>query len=364
MSAYKLVDLMEGARNCVVGMANVRPGEKVIVLTDTSPNVSPLVVEAILIAIDEVKANGSLLISKPWDPRLTEKPSAFVEECIYRADKVISIYALENAAICWSKEVMRAQWEYGAYVISFCSITEEQMASEFARFPAEVFFKIATKVGETFYAGKHFELSSKNGTKLSGEIDPRRVIVGGSCNPVPYPGLPACWSFFPPGRLAFYPVGKVEGTLIADLLEGWLGGAVDEPVRLTVKDHWVTQVEGGAAAAWFKKRMDRYPNGNYVAEVAMGLNPKVDLVRGLGFPIDTEYNSMSGLFHEGVGNSLAVGGPVFSKIHQDISQERATMLIDSKPFVVDGHLVVLDDSEVREVAKKYGNPDILLAENY
>lgn len=41
---------------------------------------------------------------------------------------------------------------------------------------------------------------------------------------------------------------------------------------------------------------------------------------------------------------------------------KPTVYVDNEPIIIDGHAVVLDDPEIREIAKKYGDPDELLKE--
>jgi hypothetical protein len=37
---------------------------------------------------------------------------------------------------------------------------------------------------------------------------------------------------------------------------------------------------------------------------------------------------------------------------------------DGRPVIVDGHLLALDDPQVRAVAERFGNPDELLREDW
>ena len=39
-------------------------------------------------------------------------------------------------------------------------------------------------------------------------------------------------------------------------------------------------------------------------------------------------------------------------------------MADGRPVIEDGHLVALDDPQVRRAAERYGNPDDLLREDW
>jgi hypothetical protein len=66
--------------------------------------------------------------------------------------------------------------------------------------------------------------------------------------------------------------------------------------------------------------------------------------------------------HFGLGNSIAYGGPTFSKTWQVMFVQDATLTVDGNPILQSGKLTLLEDPKIREVAAKYGNPDELLAQ--
>ena len=68
------------------------------------------------------------------------------------------------------------------------------------------------------------------------------------------------------------------------------------------------------------------------------------------------------LLHFGLGNSIAYGGPSFSKTWQVVFMTQPTLTVDGAPLLDKGHLTVLDDPDVRAVAARYGDPDELLSQ--
>ena len=56
------------------------------------------------------------------------------------------------------------------------------------------------------------------------------------------------------------------------------------------------------------------------------------------------------------------GGPEKKRIHIDAIIFQSTITANGVPIVERGRLTALDDPEIREMAKKYGDPDRVLAE--
>ena len=47
--------------------------------------------------------------------------------------------------------------------------------------------------------------------------------------------------------------------------------------------------------------------------------------------------------------------------HMDAEIYHATYTVDGKTIVENGHLLILDDPEIRQIATKYGKPEELLS---
>ncbi|MFC1962460.1 hypothetical protein ACFLWB_00420, partial [Chloroflexota bacterium] len=69
----------------------------------------------------------------------------------------------------------------------------------------------------------------------------------------------------------------------------------------------------------------------------------------------------SGIIHSSIGQGLA--NPNY-KIIRHMDTYFNTLVADGNTVVDKGHMVALDDEEVRKVAAKYGDPDKLLTEDW
>ena len=351
-----LWDLMEGARNCVQGYTCVSRGEKVILWTDRSAEIDPRVIDAFGVAVEEVGAEAFHLSSRSVIHRLKQPLQEPVLAAMNKADVLLSFHRLENAATIHNDDLSALLFSSPLRNTAILSLTSELLASDWARFPADLLFTIYQKVRQQALSSGTdvFRLTDPHGSDLTGRIP---YVYGFKCVEPPKK-----WQFFPGGEMAELPAGPVNGQLVFEQLEGY-EGFVKEPIRLTIEDQWVTKVEGGEEARWFKEQMDRYENGNYFCEVAIGINPKAPISVGLKTKaMDTIAHRHSGTFHCAVGKWGAPGVEVSSRWHWDGGGLHPTFTMGDTVLVQRGRLVALDDPEVREFASRYGHPDDVLEE--
>ncbi|MBI2882128.1 MAG: hypothetical protein HYY21_11080 [Candidatus Tectomicrobia bacterium] len=351
-----LLDMMEGARNCVRGFACVKPGERVVLWTDRSGQAHPQVVEALGVAVEEAGAEAVLLSSRSVVHRLKEPLQKPVLAAIREADVLLSLQRLENAATLHNDDVADIIFYTPTRNVAVISLTPELLASDWARFPAELLFTIYKKVRrQALSSGTDvFRLTDAHGSDLTGRIGYRSGFK--------YVDPPKQWQFFPGGEMAELPDPPVHGTLVFEQLEGF-EGFLKEPIRLTVEDQWVTRVEGGEEARWFEAQMKRYENGNFFCELAIGVNPKAPVSIGLRTRgMDTIAHRHSGTFHCAVGKWANPDVQVKSRWHWDGGGLRPTLTMGEVELIREGRLTALDDPEIRGFASRYGHPDDVLAE--
>ena len=349
-------DLMEGARNCVRGYACVQPGEQVVLWTDRSGEAHSDVVEAFGTAVEEAGAEAVLLCSKAVVHRLKQPLQKPVLSAIREADVILSFHGLENAATLHNNDVAQVVFYTPTRNVAVISLTPELLASEWARFPAELVFRIYQKVREQALSSGTdvFRVTDEHGTDFTGRIAYRAGFK--------FVDPPKQWQFFPGGEMAELPDPPVNGTLVFEQLEGF-EGFLKEPIRLTIENQWVTRVEGGEEARWFEDRMKRYENGNFFCELAIGVSPKAPVSAGLKTRgMDTITHRRAGSFHCAVGKWANPDSQVDSGWHWDGGGLRPTLTMGEVEVIRAGRLTALDDPEVRAFASRYGHPDDVLAE--
>lgn len=351
-----LLPLMAGARNCIRDYSGVRAGESVLLWTDGSPEVDPLVVDALELAAEEVGARVSRLSDAPPTFRLGEAPSPIAAQALKGADVVVHVFEHANAASIDNVHMLRYMFEYPTRFTAVVANTRALLASAWARFPVELYWALFRKASAQV-ADAPFRLTDDNGTDLTGRFkawpspgrgsQPAGITQSGS------------WTFFPSGNIPLFPESPLNGVLACETMEGFRG-RLSEPFRIRIDDHWATEVEGGGkAAAWLRHAFERYPNGNYVCELTWGIHPKVSLAAGLSASTpDTLLYRHPGVWHVGFGMWPGVGVP--SRFHWDVGGLRSTLTIGDERVIDAGRLLVLDDPELREIARRFGDPDDLL----
>lgn len=356
-------DLMAGAKNCIDGYCAIQPEERVLLWLDRTGTVSSAVVEALEQAILETGAPLSILKTKAPIFRYGERLSPVEEAAICNANVLIHAFDLENAASVDNADIYRCMWEHDVRITSMIATTPEVMSSDWAHYPPELHYYMWIKSARLLY-DTDAHLTDELGTDLRMKLFPwpKGNPFSSSWASVDEKSKvhrPAgTWEFFPGGTIALCPQ-EVEGVLVFEVLEGF-AGYLSEPIRLTIKNHWVTKVEGGEEAKWLEDRMRRYKNGYYFSEFAWGINPRSPLQEGLRVKApDTLLFRRAGSFHCAVGLWPGMGVP--SPFHWDGGGLKATLTLGEKTVIDKGYLTMLDDADVRELAAKYGNPDQFLS---
>jgi hypothetical protein len=337
-----IVELMPGARN-LVEYLGVAAGDRVLILTEHG--VDHVVIQATAAAAAYLGAEVHIL-SVPaysaggWD---REAPSPLVPAIYPEADVVISF--------AWWPEVHSEPLFFGVVFQNkarMVSVSQTATAAAFitaARFPAELYYAICRKAKERLASCNELRITTERGTDVTitdlGRIDADE-------GPLP----PHGWRPWPFGGVNFNPV-DANGILVIE--ESTVTGYTDEPVRVELKGNVVMSIEGRENA----RRLRAFSiSGYYVRHAVLGLNPKARVARAAQF----EREKHAGIFYLGL-DGLVDGKqdrmrPGFA--HCDCLFVSPSVFTDGTPLVESGRLLLLDDPEVREVASRFGPPELLL----
>ena len=358
----RIMEMMEGARNCVRGIANIQKDENVLLLVDTSGFAHPLVIESLAAACQEVGAEVVSAMCREFEPRF-EEPAKIIQQALLASDVVLFVSSHE--AIIHSRWGRIAILEYGSRLVPVLANTPEIMASEWARFPPDIYYAIAKWVYKRIVKSKTMRVTSAGGTDISCGLSPGHMMgFPQGIDGVPAPPTPKLGQFtmFPPGVFGIMPRHPSNGLIVYDALLGFKG-LCKQPVKVTIEDGWVANIEGGEEAKWFEelineKKKEGISTADSFQEVMWGLNPKASIERGLEITHlrEGELTRRAGTLHFGIG----VGSRGF---HWDgILIKPFTVYADNEVIIENGRLKALDDPEIREIARKFGDPDKLLTE--
>ena len=250
MNADRLTNLMEGARNLVVAYACVKKGENVCIYADTASD--PQVIEAIAVAARE--AGGEVVITiadevdDPEDSGLADPPK-IVRNAFYAADVILSIVSIFKMQFS-TPATTKAMTEYGARLAYIGPNTSEELASEWAQFPAELSFAIAQKIRKDLLEGSHdVTITDERGTNLKVKVEPEHWSGAGVRGPLKRPGQHAV---LPASTIGANRIKDVNGTVFLDFLE--IFGPTGEICEWVVKDNWVTDIKADLRPKPSRKR--------------------------------------------------------------------------------------------------------------
>ena len=342
-----IAELMPGARN-LMEYAGVRAGERVLVLTEHTVDV--VVLQAIVAAAAYRNADVQVLSVAPFSPggadRENPGPASIAEAAHGRADVVI--------ACTWWAEVhcqplfFSQVAQKGARFVSLHMAATAAALNTGARLPPEVFYAIMRRVAQIMGGGEDIHLATRAGTDLT--------FKNVTLTPDDGPLVPGGWRPFPYGGVNFYPE-TCDGVFVVE--DSTVTGVPEERLAVTMRDNLVVEIEGGIAAGELRRFG---PLGYYMRHALIGVNPKVRTAGGSQFEREKHagafYLGIDGLTEDGRADPAHPG-----YAHCDCQFDRPTVTVGDFVLSREGRLQVLDEPEIREVAARFGPPDVVLDDN-
>ena len=317
-------EMAAGARKVVEICAGVKPGENVLVLTDTDRPFS--ISKALSVAATAAGAKVAVLIAPPRSLP-GEEPDKIAASAMEGSDVVLAVTTQTVA----HTEALHKALQKGARVLAMTECTEQTLM----RGPIEADFVLLSKVVEAleekFNTARLASVSAPGGTDIRLDLTGR---IASTC-----PGI--CHE---PGKMIGIPDVEVYIAPIEDRTEGVIVidgscsqiGLIEEPVTIEVERGKVKALRGGKEARQIEAILaSSKDNSVYVvAEFAVGLNPKAKLV---GKIIEDEGTYGTG--HFALGNNTGFGGMNRSSLHLDLVYRNPTILFDGEPLMVKGELL-------------------------
>ena len=145
------------------------------------------------------------------------------------------------------------------------------------------------------------------------------------------------WGNLPGGEAGIMPVeGSSNGVFIVDASLGEIG-KVSKPIKITVKDGFATNIDGGKEANLLKKILKKLNDRNAynIAELGIGTNDKA-VISG----IVLEDEKVMGTVHIALGNNASYGGKSDVPIHVDGVILKPTVYFDGKKIMEKGKFLI------------------------
>lgn len=312
----------------IVDLAQVKKGEKVLVLCDsTTASFGELLTSEVI----QKEALPIFTVIPPLSAHGVPVPEP-VAEMAKRVDVIIAALVTLIAHTPLRTEVLRA----GGRLMILPYVDEQFLASE--AFDVD-FYAVrlrAEKIADLLTKAKTARVTTAKGTDLTMSIEGRQgAPLTGFCQK----GVLAS----PPGlETLVCPVegtskGKIVDTISIMCLPPELDFAeklLSEPVEFIVVEGLLKEINGGRQAEQFKKYLKSLndPNVYNIAELGIGMHPLVKKFDGSFMD-----ESIQGAIHIGLGENWCFpGGKVKSVGHFDFNIPNVTLELDGKAVIKDG----------------------------
>lgn len=321
----KEVLMSRGAKKIVEYCANVKPNERVLIVTDFNMQlIAKKMAEACYRITDHVS-----VVSMPPREVDGQQPTQCVVDAMSGAD----VMFMPVTRSITHAPAVKVALQKGCRVISMTAFSEDMFIFGGIEADFEALAARCKKMGEIWTAGKSLHLTTPGGTDLTCSIEgrPGNAHTGMARNPGEFTTCPDIESSVSP------VTGTAEGIIVADASIPYFEiGVLTEPVRFTVEKGKVVKVEGGKQAEKIKHMMDKQNHEAVynIAQVAVGLNPHCRICG-----LDLEDEGTYGTAHVGIGTSALIGGEILAPMHFDALMYKQTLTIDGKTIFKDGEAV-------------------------
>lgn len=376
-----------------IGYQDTKPGDKVLIGIESMVDTD--VVNAVASALREMGAKVDIAIVDAGPDRMADELDE-VRQLMRREPRNQNPH--RGGRVPWIRELAKSQG-YSLLLHGrggpvrdsphreegFPWVVKEHLLSECNVFPRELHTLINQKSWSriTDNAGGRIHLTDPEGTDLSTTILPGPLVDGQRYD---Y-GMKPKW-----GHLMAHAPTPVEPN---DDTHGVIAGTTNHysrafpRIELTFERAKLMQIDGGGALgdAW-RELIDESSSTQYPCfpepglfwlwEIAIGTNPKVVRPRNVAYLSSLGFEwerRRAGVIHCGVGTRLGSSeefwagerGLLYGHMHVHLLAP--TLIVETTdgrevPVIKKGRLSVYDDPDVRDCAAQYGDPDLLLREDW
>lgn len=325
--------MARGAGKIMDVCVGLEAGERVVVVTDF------LKAELAQVVAAAAHARGADVVMTVMAPRELDgqEPPEAVGRALCGADVVVSLVARSITHSTAIKEAIEA----GARGVMLTAFVADQLIGGGIDADFEAIEPLCKRVAQLLAEANEAHLTTPAGTDL------RMSLAGRPGNA--HSGLaraPRVFTTVPNIESSVSPVeGTAQGIFVADASIPYYDiGVLSEPVRYTIRDGQIIDIEGGAQARAIAQKMAECqdPAVYNIAQLSFGLNPLCPM---RGVMLDDE--GVYGTSHIGIGTSTSLGGEVKAPMHYDAVMWQPTLALDGEVVLKDGHWL-LPEAEVCE----------------
>ena len=322
----KEVLMYRGAERILKVCADLKAGEKVLILTDYLKESIARVLASAAMAME---AEPVIMIMPPREVDGQEPPET-AAMAMKKADLILTPVAKSVTHTNAVKDAIAG----GSRGIMLTAFVPEQLISGGIYTDFEAQRPLCEKVARLLEEARTAKLTTPAGTNLVMDLTGRKgnAHTGIARKSGQFTTVPNIESSTSPVE------GKSEGLLVGDgSIPYYDIGVLKEPIYMTVKGGMVTDIKGGSQAETISGMMaaQEDPNVYNIAQLAFGLNP---LCKMSGVMLDDE--GVYGTAHIGIGTSTMLGGKIKTKMHFDVLMWKPTLELDGKVVLKTGEWLI------------------------
>jgi leucyl aminopeptidase (aminopeptidase T) len=320
--SFESMKFSKTSRMIVETCAAVKPGENVVIVTDTN---KLTIAESLASACEAVGAETVICIMTPRKMH-GNAPPPVVAAAMLGAQVILTpttySFSHTDAAI--------ASMAKGARRVTLREVTEDTYVNGAIAADYNQVFADSKAVAELLTKASTIRMTTALGTDITLSAAGRTAtFLGGIACP------PRMSTPMPAGEGALAPVeGSTEGILVVDhAIDGI--GLLSEPVTFTIEHGRVVDIKGGKEVTLLREIMGADECSTNIAEFAIGTNP---LSRLLGNVMEDKMKQ--GCVHIAIGDNHSLGGSVKCRIHLDMVILRPSVWLGGKAIVTNGELII------------------------
>lgn len=316
------MSLKEGAKVIVETCMGIKPKEKVLIITSSGlmNNASLLAEEA-----EALNATVTIIRVKPKDMEI-EPPEHVCNE-MFKSDVILASLPPSLIQIFLHTNARNAATQKGARIGGIAYIRKNITKKDIYEIT-----DLTERLAIILTNGKSAKITTSEGTNVSMSIK-NRISAPLRVRHV----IPGAWGALPDyAEAAIAPVeGTANGIAIINVFFEKVG-AIKNPIKWTIKNGRVVQVEGAQEAEKIKHIIEAADeNGNNIAELGIGTNHVIKQFTGT-----VGDKMVKGTAHLAIGKNINIGGQTYSNIHHDGVMNNVTIEIDEKIIIEDGKFLI------------------------
>lgn len=317
----KEVLMAKGAKTLIEILAEVKKGEKVLILCDFNT------VDVGVALVSQVLQNDALpflTIIPPLKMHGEPLPDAITE----MAKHVNVLIAPMTTNIAHTATRYEAQ-KSGVRVMVLPEANEKLLSSEALQADFYGLRPKIEKMAELLSKANSAKVTTPKGTAIYMGLEERRGrALHGFTQPNDISAGPCLESSIAPVE------GTSEGVIVVDVSIPGLG-LLSETIEILVHEGWAREIRGGIEARRFKNLLEskKDPNIYNIAELGIGMNPNC---KAEGSMLLDE--GVQGTIHIALGTNAYIGGKVKASGHYDVIISNPTLELDGVVIVKDGKL--------------------------